>query len=203
SPPGPDQPQVRQLEQDLGSLTLTNQFSGQPTPMTEHLVDAQDQTLLHMTTTDPLRTPTFTDFGDPTFFYQTGTCPVGNASAGCPVVNPSFAWNHGDDQPEITRTWLGLVGPTVNHLGETPSIWSDHTDIRPTMLSILGLPSDYTMDGASLTQLISSQSLPASLQSHLTSYQSLVGAYNQLNAPVGTFGHDSEGVSTTAADSIS
>jgi hypothetical protein len=196
-------PAVRQLEQDLGTLTLTNQFNGATTPVTQHLVDAQTQTILHMTTTDPLRTPTFTDFADPTFFYQTGNCPAGNAQAGCPVVNGGFAWNHGDDNPEITRTFLGMVGPTVQNLGQTPSIWSDHTDIRPTMLAVLGLPSDYTMDGAALTQLISPSAISGTLSPHLSSYQDLVGAYNQLNAPVGQFGHDSEIVSTTATEGVS
>ena len=34
------------------------------------------------------------------------------------------------------------------------SVWSDHTDIRPTMLSILGLQSDYVQDGRALTELM-------------------------------------------------
>jgi hypothetical protein len=211
SPPGPDQPAVRQLEQDVGGLTLTNLLTGQPVAATRHIADAQEQTLLHMTTTDPLRTPTFTDFGNPDFFFEQGQCGhtvsgtafPNDAQAGCPVVGPGFAWNHGGDEPEVDRTFLGMVGPTVQNLGETGSIWSDHTDIRPTMLSILGLTSDYQMDGAALTQVISSQSLPGSLAPHLTAYQDLLGAYNDVNAPVGNFGHDSEVVSTTAANSVS
>ena len=65
-----------------GSLTLTNQFNGQPTPMTEHLVDAQDQTLLHMTTTDPLR-PVVTK----TFFPSGETAmPMGRTFVPCGAI---------------------------------------------------------------------------------------------------------------------
>ncbi len=203
SPPGPNDSAVRQLEQDMGTLKLTNVFTGRPTPVTQHIADAEDQTILHMTTTDPLRTPSFTDFGDPTFFYETGKCPPTSASPGCPVVGPGFAWNHGDDNPEITRTWLGIVGPTVENLGETGSVWTDHTDIRPTMLAILGLQSDYQMDGGAISQVINLSALPSSVDSRLSDYQQVFDAYQQLNAPVGEFGHDSEVVSTTASESVS
>lgn len=67
--------------------------------------------------------------------------------AACPAVNPCFAWNHGDDNPEIARTWVGYVGPTVKNLGETRSIWTDHADVRSTMLETLGLADDYMDDG--------------------------------------------------------
>ncbi|MDQ6778256.1 MAG: hypothetical protein M3071_19020, partial [Actinomycetota bacterium] len=203
APPGPYDASVRQLEQDLGGTTLVNQQTGATEAVTQHIADAQDQQILHMTTTDPLRTPTFTDFANPTFFYQTGSCPASNANAGCPVVNTAFAWNHGGDQPEVTRTWFGLVGPTISNLGQTGSIWTDHTDIRPTMLATLGLSSDYVQDGRTLVELMTPASVPTSISSHLSSFENLAGAYKQLNAPVGQFGHDSEIVSTTAAESTS
>jgi hypothetical protein len=171
--------------------------------VTGHIADAQDQQILHMQTTDPLRTPTFTDFANPTYFYQTGTCSPSNPNSGCPFVNGAFAWNHGGDQPEVDTTWLGMVGPTVNHLGETGNLWTDHTQIRPTMLQLLGLPSSYEQDGGAITQMIHRSKLPQSVRNHVGDYQSLEGAYLQLNAPVGEFGHDSEIVSTTAAESSS
>lgn len=198
SPPGPYDPAVRQLEQDMGSLTLTDQLTGQVVPATGHIADAEDQTILHMTTADPLRTPSFTPFGNPAFFFETGTaCPSGT-TPGCPVVGPGNAWNHGGDEPEVTTTWLGVAGPTVRRLGQTGSIWTDHTDIRPTMLSVLGLPTDYEMDGAVITQLMGHHTIR-----HAQSYQRLAAAYDQLNAPVGQFGHDSELVSTTGSESSS
>jgi hypothetical protein len=211
APPGSYDPQVRQLEQDLGGLALTNQVTGNAEQVTQHLADATDQSLLHMTTQDPLRTPTFTDFADPTFFYETGACGgtvsgttfPNNGQAGCPVVSSGFAWNHGGDQPEVTTAWLGMVGPSIQNLGQTGSVWTDHTDIRPTMLEALGLTDDYSQDGDAISQILSTSSLPAQLQSHLSSYQLLDAAEKQVNAPVGQFGHDSEVVSTTAVESSS
>jgi hypothetical protein len=203
SPPAQGSPEVRQLEQDLGGLTLVNQITGKSEQVTQHLADGEDQTILHMTTTDPLRTPTFTDFADPTFFYETGGCPPSSTTPGCPTVNDAFAWNHGGDQPEVDRTWLGIVGPGVRNLGETGSIWTDHTDIRPTMLALLGLSSDYEMDGAAISQVIDPSKLPSTVRDGGNKYRDLMAAYEQLNAPVGEFGHDSEIVSTTASESVS
>ena len=51
--------------------------------------------------------------------------------------------------------------PTVQNLGQTGSVWTDHTDIRPTMLSILGLQSDYVQDGRALTELMNPSSVPS------------------------------------------
>jgi hypothetical protein len=203
APPGPNDPSVRQLEQDLGKLTLTNARSGATDAVTSHIADAVDQSILHMQTTDPLRTPTFTDFANPTYFYQTGSCPASSTTPGCPVVNPSFAWNHGGDQPEVDTTWLGVVGATVRHLGQTNAVWTDHTDVRPTMLSILGLRTDYVQDGAADAQIIRHTGLPSGLRRHVRAYELLAAAYKQLDAAVGQFGHDSEIVSTTAAESSS
>jgi hypothetical protein len=203
APPGPYDPAVRQLEQDMGTLTLTDQLTGQVVPVTEHIADAEDQTILHMTTTDPLRTPSFTVFGNPAFFYETGGgCPAGS-TPGCPVVSDAFAWNHGGDEPEVTTTWVGIVGPTVRHLGETGAVWTDHTDIRPTMLALLGLPSDYEMDGRIITQVMAGRSIPSDVERHVNTYQALAYAYKQLNAPVGEFGHYSEIASTTGSESSS
>jgi hypothetical protein len=77
------------------------------------------------------------------------------------VVDNGNAWNHGDDNPVIAQTWLGLVGPTVRQLGQTSSIWTDHTDVRPTMLSVLGLTPDYVPDGRVISQAIAPDALPA------------------------------------------
>ena len=203
APPGPFDPAVRKLEQDMGTLTLTDQITGQVVPVTQHLADAEDQTILHMTTADPLRTPSFTVFGNPAFFDTTGgTCPAGS-TPGCPAVNDGFAWNHGGDQPEVTTTWLGVVGPTVRSLGETGSIWTDHTDIRPTMLALLGLPTDYEMDGRAIAQLMRHSGPGNDVLRHPGTYDALASAYKQLNAPVGAFGHYSEIVSTTGSESSS
>ena len=75
------------------------------------------------------------------------------------MVGTGFAWNHGGDQPEVDRTWLGFVGPTVQNLGQTGRLWTDHTDISPTMLAMLGLQTT-TPDGGATTELMT-PALPA------------------------------------------
>jgi hypothetical protein len=200
--PGPYDPRVRDLERNVSALTLVNQRTGQTDTVTQHIADQADLAILHMINADPLRTPSFVLFGNPDYFYQGGSCPPA-ASPGCPTVNPGFAWNHGDDNPEIARTWVGYVGPTIQNLGQTGSVWTDHTDLRPTMLEALGLKDDYSVDGNAVAQVLDRSSLSPSLDKHLSTYESLAATEAQLNAPFGEFGRDSEIVSTTAVESTS
>ena len=196
-PPGPTDPKVRGLERDMAGLTIANPRTGGTDKVPQHIVDQTTQDILHMTNTDPLRTPSFTLFADADYFFQIQSCSV-SESPGCPRVNPAFAWNHGDDNPEIAQTWLGLVGPNVRNLGETGSTWTDHTDVMPTMLSALGLSPDYPPDGDVYTQALDPSALPTGVQSRLSTFQQLSEVLKQLNAPFGQFGHDAEVVSTTA-----
>src|SRR5262247_3442360 len=105
---------------------------------------------LHMFTTgDPARNATFVLFADPNYFitdFPATTCKT--------CINPLFAWNHGDIQPEIANTWLGLVGPGVKHRGQDARTWSDHTDVRPTLLALVGLRDTYVHDGRLLFEAI-------------------------------------------------
>ena len=206
--PGSDEPGVRQLERDVAKLKLTNQINGQSEPVLEHLADRADERILHMINSDPNRTPTFTLFGNPAFYYQEEspfgyTCPEPTGPPGCPVVNGEFAWNHGGDQPEVGNTWLGLVGPTVRQLGQTGSAWTDHTDVQPTVMAALGLHSDYAPEGRVITQALDPSTLPREMQHHLFSLQALGAIYKQLDAPFGQFGQDSETVSTRAVQTAS
>src|SRR5919197_3063056 len=109
-----------------------------------------------MINSDPSRTPTFTMFANPDFFFQTSNPTCG----GNPCVNPGFAWNHGDVQDEIANTWLGIVGPGVNRGGVDSEVWTDHTNVRPTMLSLLGLKDDYLNDGRVLAEGLESKATP-------------------------------------------
>src|SRR5260221_3278421 len=101
---------------------------------------------LHMVTADPFRTPTFTPFADPNwFFFATGgaACALSSDCALIPArTSQSFAWNHGDIQDEIASTWVGYVGQGVGDEGIDDDTWSDHTDVRPTILSLVGLKDD-------------------------------------------------------------
>jgi hypothetical protein len=197
-PPSPTDPKVRRLEQEMSGLTINNPRTGQQDVITQHIADRVTQDILHMNTTDPLRTPSFTLFGNADYFFQASCAGSNTNQAGCPVVGPRFAWNHGDDNPEIARTWAGIVGPGVKTLGQTGTAWTDHTDLRPTMLSLLGLTDDYADDGNLVAQVVNDGSLPPAVLAHRAAYEELQGRLKQLNAPFGQFGHDAEVVSTTA-----
>jgi hypothetical protein len=206
--PGANEPGVRRLERDVASLKLTNQIDGKSEPVLQHIADRADMSILHMVNSDPNRTPSFTLFGNPNFFYEEEgpfgyTCENPTGTPGCPVVGNGFAWNHGDDNPEIAQTWLGLVGPTVRTLGQTGNVWTDHTDVEPTVMEALGLKSDYAPDGRVVTQALDPSTLPPEMQRHLVALEALGAIYKQLDAPFGQFGHDSEIVSTHAVQSSS
>jgi hypothetical protein len=94
---------------------------------------------VHMVTNHPLRTPTFVPFADPNWFLTASGSPVCATPADCAFIpartTQRFAWNHSDVQPEIAKTWLGYVGPGVDKQGIS-NVWSDHTDIRPTVMDL-------------------------------------------------------------------
>ena len=157
---------------------------------------------LHMITADPQRTPTFTMFADPDYFLFAAA-----ANCDCPCVfipppsNFTFAWNHGSIDPEIAQTWLGVVGPGVRNLGQDDSTWADHTDVRPTMLSLLGLQDSYVHDGRVLIDSIDAWAVPQTLRAHRETLRRLGEVYKQLNAPFGTFALDTLVASTRALKS--
>jgi hypothetical protein len=134
--------------------------------------------LLHMISGDPLRTPTVVSWNEPNAWVQTGS--------GAPVsINPAFAWMHGGIQPEIAQTWLGFVGPGIKKAGIDDKTWTDHTDVRPTMLALLGLEDDYTHDGRVIVEQLHRSALPGAIKANPDAYQRLATAYKQLNAPFG------------------
>ena len=158
---------------------------------------------LHMVTADPARPPTFTPFADPDWFFFASNTPATCATqAACAFIpartNQSFAWNHGDIQDEIASTWAGYVGPGVKHLGDVGSVWTDHTDHRPTVLTLLGLKDDYQTDGRAVTEITNENALPVSLRVHHPSLERLGDVYKQLTASFGSFAMDTLVVSTRA-----
>ncbi|MDQ6841185.1 MAG: hypothetical protein M3025_02030 [Actinomycetota bacterium] len=208
SGPSPNDPRVRGLERDMAGLTLTNARTGGVNKVTQHIADQADERILHMVNADPSRTPSFTLFGNPTYYYQQEgpfgyTCPTSDGPPGCPSVNNADAWNHGDDNQVIGNTWVGYVGPTIRNLGQTGSVWTDHTDVRPTMLSVLGLSPDYAPDGRVVAQVIDPGTLPAGVRASLPLYVGLTGIYKQLDAPFAEFARASERISTTAVQTAS
>ncbi len=196
--PARDAGVTRAFERATGQLTAPNPITGNTDTLTKFLADPVEMKLLHMVTADPARTPTFTMFADPNYFLFAGAA---NCNSPCITENPAFAWNHGDVQPEITTTWLGMVGPGVRHFGVDNSIWSDHTDIRPTILALLGLNDDYAHAGRVLFEDLYDWAVPQSLRAHRETLIRLAQVYKQINAPVGELGLASLGVSTRALES--
>jgi hypothetical protein len=187
-------PVVRNLEREMSQLSWLNPYTGVvENNIMVALADHTGMKTLHMITADPFRTPTFTPFADPNwFFFATGaptpaTCLTPAACAFIPArSNSSFAWNHGDIQDEIASTWVGYVGQGVDSIGIDSNTWSDHTDMRPTILELAGLKDDYVHDGRVISEILKGYAVPQALKKS-ASFVSLAQIYKQLNAPFGAF----------------
>jgi hypothetical protein len=193
--PGPTDPLTRALERDVDALQVTNPITGRVEKLNAFLADRAEMTLLHMITSNPARSPSFTMFGNPDYFNTTSSASTGSGKdcsqpPACVSETPGFAWNHGDVQQDITRTWMGMVGPGVNRAGRDDHVFSDHTDLRPTMIALAGLKDDYTHDGRVLIEFLDDRALPSSLRRN-EGFVELARVYKQLNAPLGSVGLDS------------
>ena len=199
--PGRTDTMVRKLERDVGNLTSLDPYvrnsAGvvQTVPLTTALADPVEEKALHMVNSDPARTPTFTMFGQPDFFFTASNPCTGVTTC----VVPGFAWNHGDIQDEIGNTWVGFVGPGVRTNGVDSTTWTDHTNVRPTILSLLGLKDDYVDDGRVLVEGLNFAGTPRSLSSG--SVRDLMAAYEQVNASFGNFSKYTLQASTKALES--
>ncbi len=153
-----------------------------------------------MQTIDPLRTPTYTLFPKPDYFFSTSGANVS--------INNQFAYDHGYYSPNIDVTWVGIAGKGVKVNGvdgparlrgnqpsdpesthtvpeaSTVGTWVEETDIRPTMLYLAGLKDDYQSDGHVITQAL------ASVPPALAATVPLAAAYDQIESSVGQFGTD-------------
>jgi hypothetical protein len=190
--PDPTSDRVRDFERATAGLTAVNPYTGNTDHLLAAIADRPEQKLLHMYTTgDANRNPTFTFFADPNYFltdFPTTTCKT--------CINPLFAWNHGDIQPEIANTWLGFVGPGIRTLGQTDAVWTDHADVRPTVLVDLGLGTSYENDGRAILEVLYGNATPASLNVRRGLLQQLGAALKQLDAPFGALSMASLKVST-------
>ncbi|HEU5269477.1 MAG TPA: hypothetical protein VFU36_06080, partial [Jatrophihabitans sp.] len=196
--PAASDPTVRQLQRDTAAMTGDDPYTGvNGEKIVNYQAGATEQRILHMQTSDPLRTPTYTVFPKPDYYFST-TGP--NVS-----INNGFAYNHGYYSPNIDITWSSLVGPGVAVRGvdgpqpaagnqpsdpnsthtvpeaSTVGTWVEETDLRPTLLHLVGLTDDYPTDGRVISQALSHPS------NALQSTEELAAAYQQLNSSVGEF----------------
>jgi hypothetical protein len=200
--PSPDATVTRNFERAMGELTAVNPISGATDQITQYMANPVELNILHMVTADPARTPTFVDFANPDYYLYTGSSYC-NSPTEYVCLDTEYAWNHGDVQPVITTTWLGLVGPGVAHSGLDTTTVTDHTDIRPTMMALLGLQDDYTYDGHVIAQALSNSALPSTLHNsgQLNAFESLAATYDQINSPTGQFAMSTLTISTHALES--
>ncbi len=210
--PAADDATVRQLERDTAGMTADNPYSG---AVGQHIVNYQagkaEQRILHMQTSDPLRTPTYTLFPVPDYYFSTSGPNISTLSG--------YAWNHGYYSPNIDITWAGVAGPGVANNGldgpqpadgneandpnstntvpqaSRQGTYVDEVDLRPTLLHLTGLRDDYQTDGTVITDVLSRP------RHALRSVQALAVAYHQLNSSVGAFGTDTLIASTRALKS--
>jgi hypothetical protein len=194
NPPVGD-PLARSFELAASKLTAVNPRTGNTDQLTTALADPVEMKLLHMVTGDPLRTPTFVMFGDPDYFFTTGKP---DCSSPCVFQGPGFAWNHGGIQKEIVKTWLGLVGPGVLRNGVDDDVWSDHADIRPTMLALTGLKDDYQHEGRALVEEFHHWALPDGVSDSGDEFTELARAFKKIDAPNAELGRESLRISTKA-----
>lgn len=200
--PARDAAVTRTFERATGALTTTNLYKGLNENLTVGLADPVEMKLLHMVTADPARTQTFTWFAKPDYFLFAG---APNCTSPCVQEQFGFAWNHGDVTPDITTTWLGLVGPGVKARGVDGEVWSDHTDVRPTILSLVGLKDDYQHDGRVLVEVLGGEHENSAHgnddggDGH--DFVALAQMYKRINAPVGELGLASLTISTRALNS--
>jgi hypothetical protein len=112
-PLGQQHPVTRDFERKIANLTAVNPYTGRTDRLMVQMADQIGMKALHMIArADPSRNATFVLFADADYFltdFPASTCKT--------CINPAFAWNHGDIQPEIATTWLGFVGPGVNPVG--------------------------------------------------------------------------------------
>jgi hypothetical protein len=196
--PAADDPTVRQLERDTAGMTSDLTYSGVPDErIAKYQAGALEQRVLHMQTNDPLRTPTYSIFPMPDYFFTTSGPNVS--------FNNGFAYDHGYYSPNIDVTWAAISGPGVATNGvdgpgpsggneshdpnstrtvpeaSTQGTWVEEADLRPTLLHLVGLTDDYQTDGQVISQGLSSPS------SSLRQLTGLGTVYRQINSSVGEF----------------
>ncbi len=201
----------------MADMTVTNPLTGKKQTLFIAMADPVEEKTLHMVTADPARTPTFTPFAQGDYFLNaSSTTPCAdNDLSNCVFLpntvgsNFTFAWNHGGIQPEVVNTWVGWAGPGIEKKvdsgwkpqrgpdgHETNMPWTDHADVRPTILALTGLHDDYVSDGRVVTEFLKGDAVPKEL--HGGKVEELGQAWKAINASVGPFNMDTLTASTGA-----
>jgi hypothetical protein len=226
--PGPDSSAARTFEHEVAGLTADDPYSGNANqPLTDYLANPVEEAILHFVDADPARTPTLAMFANPDYYLNSGStnCTAsGLGGSSCTYQTTGYAWDHGDYAAEVNSNYVGFVGPGVKNLGldgpaadqgpnsagansgltvvsdyHLPGPWVDETDIRPTIMYLLGLRDDYEHDGRVITQILADPNRALSAPG----VTRLGECYKQLNSSVGDFGSATLAASTNAIESTS
>jgi hypothetical protein len=179
-------PVVRAFGRGLATVKAKNTYkTTAEVPVTNYLADPVELQVLHMITADPNRTPTLAMFATPDFYVvrHGASCTTGTTTCESP---DTAVWNHGDVAPDINRSWMAFVGPGVQNLGVTGSLWASETDTRPTLMALLNLKDDYTHEGRVLAPIMNPRFMAPALHSRV--FEQLAEAYTSIEQPVGPFG---------------
>ena len=99
------------------------------------------------------------------------------------------------------HTWLGVVGPGVRNEGVTNALFTDHSDVRPTLLSLAGLKDDYVHDGRVVFEILQNHLMPDAIRDQEDTLHRLAVAFKNINAPVGPLGLSSLKIATAGITS--
>jgi hypothetical protein len=155
-PPAQNDPNVRTLEREVASTTYTDPYTGTTgVNVAKFQADQAELNAMHMVTADPSRTPTFVTFAPGEDFVETGFPSDCGATTTATCTNSGFVGVHGDFAPETFTTWAGFAGPDVRtDLGGVTNVFTDHTDMRSTLLALVGLHDDYQAAGRVISEII-------------------------------------------------
>jgi arylsulfatase A-like enzyme len=84
-----------------------------------------------------------------------------------------------------------MVGPGVKQLGRDDQVFTDHTDVRPTVMALLGLTDDYVHEGRVIAEFMHDTALPPGIRNARENFVELAEVFKQLNAPKGDLGRAS------------
>jgi hypothetical protein len=70
-------------------------------------------------------------------------------------------------------------------------VFSDHADVRPTLVALLGLTDDYVHEGRVIAEFMNESALPPGIRTRREDFVELAQVFKQLNAPKGALGRAS------------
>jgi hypothetical protein len=183
-PPAQSDAAVRTMEQQVASTTYTDPYTGTTgVRLAKFEADQAELNAMHMVTADPARTPTFVTFAPGEDYVESGFPSDCGSTTAVACTNAGFVGVHGDFTPETFTTWTGFAGPDVrNDLGGVTNVFTDHTDMRPTLMALVGLTDDYQTAGRVISEIIQPGTvLPSTGQS--TTAQQLGQDLKKVSAP--------------------